>query len=1524
MILGADFLKWLYVFKVPFGSSYPTPRGNPNAILATNASSDPAWVTALPSGTTASTPTANANVANKAYVDLVASGLSPAPSVYAASTANLPGYVYANGASGVGATLTAPTMGAFTGYDGTTPPIGARVLYKNDTTYSGTANGIYVVTTSNALAQTVLTRATNYDTPVEMNATGLIPVINGTQNANTGWLKTTTVVTIGTTPLTYIQFGNVGTVTSVALVMPTGFSVAGSPITGAGTFTVTATGGETGTGPLVFAESPALITPNLGIPSFLTLTNADGLNLATGVIGDLPVGNLAGGVGASALTYFRGDGSWATPPLGVTSVGLTSPGGIFGVTGSPVTNAGDLGLTVTGISGGLPYFSSTSQLSSSAALTLNEILLGGGAGAPPTTLLAIEYAGLVTDSDGFPYYTQMLQPTLIPIDGISLELNTTPAYGVYLDPVVTQSGARTNVVFEVNGQLCMAVCASSSQISFYLWRDNNWANVNNFSSGGTTCFGLRYFTDGVGHFLTVSNTGSNNIVTFILDTSLFTWTQLGSAVATGTSPRGIEYALISGVGYLIVCNGTAASIQLYVWTGGTAWVASGSPIAVGNTPINVRKFIAGSPATNFIAVANSATSSNSVTILRFTGSTYVVASTTTVGAAPFSTQYFLDSANGNYISVANQNDANVTTYAFNTTTYALTLVSTTDAIGALLRLLSYQYIDSISYLCLPAQSGQQVAFYTWDVATTSWIEQHIFSIPASGPWGSFPFTYNDINYITVTYTSSLQVSTYRFMQDGVLQIADGDNGYMWANTSGASGPALPISYSNYLDAVLSAQQGTIIYRDVDGWTNLAPGNSGEFLETLGTGDNLQWASVPSPSSVSNLTGGVLGSVPYQSAPNTTAFIAPNTAATLKVLTQTGSGSAGALPTWLQAVSTATNSSIVLRDSSGNFSANTITAALVGNATTATSATSATTATTATNATNVATNQVSASASFFPLLAASSVNGNQAVNLSTLFSINANTGILSISGILASGSTNPIIRSIYMGAQSTTSGAATQNIQDDGTGLLSQNRLGSFSFLSAYDTSHTYAIGAAMRAFATQDWSASANGTQLQFLVTANNSATQTTALTLNQDSSATFASTLAAIGATFSGLTASQVVITNGSKTLASLGYSSTATASFLAQWDANATLQAVMYNIGLTATASAGGTTTLTAASNEIQELTGSLAQTYVLPDATTLKVGAKYKLIKNLTSSAVTMTVNTSGGSLLYTAASTNDIATVVLTNNSTAAGTWDIVERGSSANNASTYVMRSTTGGISVSTMTANIILTSTANGASAGNFRLASADTVAWRNNANSANLTLSKNSSDVFNLQSSLTLGASGGILGSLGLIGSTSGQVNINIQAAAGSYNYNLPITAGSLSDVLTSAGGGASAMTWTPAVVTATASAISKRDANANILYNNVVSGYQAIASAAGNTVLTVATPYCTDFTGGLVQTATLPVTSTLFLGYELEIRNHSSGAVTVNSSGANMLAALTTLQMITAKCIAITGTGTASWSWYVTTLGG
>jgi hypothetical protein len=145
--------------------------------------------------------------------------------VRAKTTAALAANTYANGTSGVGATLTANANGALAAQDGVTLVVGNRLLVANEAT--GSHNGIYVVTqVGDGSHPYILTRATDADTAAELvNAT--VKVSEGTAAADQEWQCTTNApITVGTTALVWasatITFAtasdiNTGTDTTKAL-----------------------------------------------------------------------------------------------------------------------------------------------------------------------------------------------------------------------------------------------------------------------------------------------------------------------------------------------------------------------------------------------------------------------------------------------------------------------------------------------------------------------------------------------------------------------------------------------------------------------------------------------------------------------------------------------------------------------------------------------------------------------------------------------------------------------------------------------------------------------------------------------------------------------------------------------------------------------------------------------------------------------------------------------------------------------------------------------------------------------------------------------------------------------------------------------------------------------------------------------------------------------------------------------------------------------------------------------------------
>ena len=95
----------------------------------------------------------------------------------------------------------------------------------------------------------------------------------------------------------------------------------------------------------------------------------------------------------------------------------------------------------------------------------------------------------------------------------------------------------------------------------------------------------------------------------------------------------------------------------------------------------------------------------------------------------------------------------------------------------------------------------------------------------------------------------------------------------------------------------------------------------------------------------------------------------------------------------------------------------------------------------------------------------------------------------------------------------------------------------------------------------------------------------------------------------------------------------------------------------------------------------------------------------------------------------------------------------------------------------------------------------------------------------------------------------------------------------------------------------------------------DNIKLGYTTTATAAGTTTLTVSSNYYQRFTGTTTQTIVLPVTSTLVTGMSYAIENVSTGNLTVNSSGGNLVATVIPGTTMVFLCIGTALTTAADW---------
>jgi hypothetical protein len=211
--------------------------------------------------TSVATPTSDSDAANKAYVDSVAQGLNIKASVYAATYAALPSYTYNNGTAGVGATITANAFGALVVDGQTISTVGTRVLVKNETAGNAPYNGIYTLTTAGDVSTAfVLTRSLDMNVAIEFDGAFTFVSV-GTQNADTGWVQTGEIVTVGTTPVVWTQFSGAGSYTANT---SAGLELNGTVFSAKVDGNANPTTAFDGNGNIYVPANAAFTTPNIG------------------------------------------------------------------------------------------------------------------------------------------------------------------------------------------------------------------------------------------------------------------------------------------------------------------------------------------------------------------------------------------------------------------------------------------------------------------------------------------------------------------------------------------------------------------------------------------------------------------------------------------------------------------------------------------------------------------------------------------------------------------------------------------------------------------------------------------------------------------------------------------------------------------------------------------------------------------------------------------------------------------------------------------------------------------------------------------------------------------------------------------------------------------------------------------------------------------------------------------------------------------------------------------------------------
>ena len=226
---------------------------------------------------------------------------------------------------------------------------------------------------------------------------------------------------------------------------------------------------STGSGNNVLSTSPTLVTPILGTPTSVTLTNATGLPLTTGVTGLLPVANGGSGTATPAIvagTNVTVSGSWPNQTINASSSGdvagpasatdnaITRFDGTTGkiVQNSLVTVADDGAITAPQVGSIIPFYFANQAAFPSASTYHGALAHSHADGA-----MYFAHGGVWTMliKDGGPLGTPS-SGTLTNATGLPLTTGVTGTLPIANGGTGTTSTTFTNLTTNVTGTLPVA------------------------------------------------------------------------------------------------------------------------------------------------------------------------------------------------------------------------------------------------------------------------------------------------------------------------------------------------------------------------------------------------------------------------------------------------------------------------------------------------------------------------------------------------------------------------------------------------------------------------------------------------------------------------------------------------------------------------------------------------------------------------------------------------------------------------------------------------------------------------------------------------------------------------------------------------------------------------------------------------------------------------------------------------------------------------------------------------------------